>query len=152
MPSVLTAPRYVSGWGVHLGIAVHLAGRSLEEARAPGFGQAQTVEGAEDVHQRRAHGVALVVRRARRAGEIPHLVQLSLHHALERIDDAVLEEREARIVAQVPDVGERAGRQVVETDHPVALSEEAIAKVRAEKAGPTENQAAKFGHCHPRGW
>jgi hypothetical protein len=47
------------------------------------------------------------------------------------------------VLADVGDVLERAGLEVVEADHPIALGEQMLAEVRAEKAGTAGNHAGR---------
>jgi hypothetical protein len=50
------------------------------------------------------------------------------------VDNVVVEEREL-VLAQVRDVLERSGFEVVDTDDAVALLEQVVAKMRSEEAG-----------------
>ena len=47
--------------------------------------------------------------------------------------------------ADVRDVGQRAGLEVVDADHAVAAAQQLVAEVRAEKAGAAGDQTG--GHC-----
>ena len=53
---------------------------------------------------------------------------------LDRLDDVVVQEREG-FVADVLDIGERAGLEVVHAENAIALREQVIAEMGAEKPG-----------------
>jgi hypothetical protein len=58
----------------------------------------------------------------------------------ERLREVVLEEPEVA-VADVLDVLQRAGVEVVDADHPKAVREEAVAEMRAEEPRASRDQA-----------
>ena len=58
-----------------------------------------------------------------------------------RLDDVDVQELEALGVADVLDVGQRPGLEVVDADHAVAAREQLVAQVRAEEAGAAGDQA-----------
>src|SRR5690606_18839296 len=68
-------PPIALGLRVHARVAVDLAGAGLQQARAPLLGQAQAVQGAVEAGEGGEDRIALVVRRARRAGEVPDPVE-----------------------------------------------------------------------------
>jgi len=61
------------------------------------------------------------LRRGRRAGEVVDLVDL----VLERVDDVVPHELEARVILQVGDVELPAGEEVIEADDLMAVLDQA---------------------------
>ena len=76
--------------------------------------------------------LAQVVDRARQRGEVEDEVDRLVD--LDVLDHVVVDEREV-VVADVLDVRERARLEVVHADHAVALLEQVLAEMRAEKAG-----------------
>jgi hypothetical protein len=62
----------------------------------------------------------------------------------ERVDDVRVQVREIGR-ADVLDVLQRAGLEVVDADHTVPASEELVAQVRAQETGPSRNQAGGHG-------
>ncbi len=124
-----------------LRVAVDLAGRGLEDARAQPLGEAQHVDRA--VHRRlgRLDRVVLVVDRRRRAGEVVDLVDLDV----ERKRHVVADELEARMVVQVLDVALGAGEEIVDAEHLVALLQQPVAQMRAEESGAAGDQDALAG-------
>ena len=62
----------------------------------------------------------------------------------ERLDDVLVQERELGR-ADVLDVEEGAGLQVVDADHPVPASEELVTEVRPQETGPSCYQAGGHG-------
>ena len=100
-------------------------------ARVTAFGQAQHVDRAVYAGLGGLHRVELVVHRAGRAGEVADAVDLQLH----RLGDVVAQQLEARVADQRYDVVARAGEEVVEAEHLVAVGEQPFAQVRADEAG-----------------
>ena len=62
-----------------------------------------------------------------------------------RLDDVDAEVHEALGVADVLDVRQRAGLEVVDADHAVPAREQLVAQMRAEEAGAAGDQTG--GHC-----
>src|SRR5262249_25497355 len=89
--------------------------------------------------------VAEVVHGAGRRGEVQNVVYRSVDQ--ERIGDVVVEQAEARIAAQVIDVRESPGDQVIDADDFMALGQEAIAEMGAEEAGASGNDGTHCAHC-----
>jgi hypothetical protein len=56
----------------------------------------------------------------------------------------VAHQLETRMTEQVLDIAARAGEEIVDAEHFIAVGEQAVARMRAEKAGPA-------GHQHPFG-
>ena len=81
------APPVVLGLRMHLGVAVDLAGRRLQDRHAQPLREPEHVDRAVHGGLRRLHGVVLVVDRRRRAGEVVDPVDLDV-------------ERERDVVAQ----------------------------------------------------
>src|SRR4029077_11754726 len=92
----------------------------------------ERVKGAEGSDFQSRNAVIAVVDRARRAGEMKN--EIALAH-IERFANVFLNEFEARLVAEVGDVGAATGEQVVDDDHTPAFGEQGIAEMRTQKAG-----------------
>src|SRR4051794_10616801 len=65
----------------------------------------------------------------------------------ERLRHVLLQEHEIR-VAEMLDVGQRPGVEIVDTDHPVTLRQQRIAQMRPQKAAATGHKAG--GHTQGR--
>ena len=113
------------------GVAVDLRGRGLEDPAFEALGEAQHVDGAVHAGLGRLHGVVLVVDGRGRAGEIVDFIDLDI----EREGHVVTHELEARVAEQVLDVALGAGEKIIDADDVVAVGDQAIAEMRAEKAG-----------------
>ena len=59
---------------------------------------------------------------------------------------SILLEFEARIVAQVLDIRQPPGEQVVDRDYGIPFAKKGIAEMRAEKSGSASYQGTQF--CH----
>ena len=116
---------------VHERVAVHLARGGVEHACLRLEGEVEHVHHAEHGALRGLHGVLLVVDGRGGAGEVVDLVELPP----EGLGHVVQDERELGIAEEVVDVGLRAGEEVVERRHLVAVRQQAAAEVRAEEAG-----------------
>ncbi len=127
---------------VDLRVAVDLGGRGGEEAGAVVLGQAERVVRAVGADLERVQRQPQVVDRARRGGEVVDEVDRLVDE--ERLDDVPVQERELGH-ADVLDVEERAGLDVVDADHSVPASEELVTEVRAQETGPSRNQAGGHG-------
>src|SRR3954449_8553899 len=68
----------------------------------------------------------------------------------ERLRDVLVHEDELR-AAQVLDVGERAGVEVVDADHAMPASEQGFTQVRAEKAAATGHERGRHATQSRRG-
>ena len=107
-------------------IAVDLRRRGDHERRALGLGQAQRLVRAERADLERRDRQLQVVDRARRAGPVQHVVDRAVD--IDVVRDVVADELEVA-VAQVRDVGQVAGQQVVDADD---------ARTRDRAAPPTD--------------
>ena len=115
----------VLGLRMHFRVAVHLAGRGLEDLRLHALGQAQHVDRAVHAGLGRLHRVVLVVDGARRAGQVVDLV----HFDVEREGHVVADELEVGVVQQVDDVVLGAGEEVIDAEHVVAVLQQPLAQV-----------------------
>ena len=127
---------------VDLRVAVDLGGRRGQEARAVVLGQPERVVRAVGADLERVQRQPQVVDRRGGRGEVVDEVDRLVDE--ERLDDVLVEQDEIGR-ADVLDVEEGAGLDVVDADHPMSASEELIAEVRAQKTGPTRNQAGGHG-------
>jgi hypothetical protein len=121
---------------MHLRIAIHLAGRGLENLGPAAAGHPQEVDRPHHRGLHRLDGVVLIVARGGRAGEVVDLVHLQP----ERMDDVVADELEVRLLEQVGDVRLLTGEEVVDADHVVPLGHEPLTEVAAEEAGPAGDE------------
>jgi hypothetical protein len=69
-------------------------------------------------------------------------IESSRHPYFER--NIVLDEAEARVSPQVLEVGPGTGNKVVHADHFVAIRQETVAQVGAQKACCSRDQNAQF--------
>ena len=126
-------------------VAIHLAGRGLENARAAAPGEIEHVDGAVHGGLHGLHGVVLVVDRARRAGEVEDAVHLQA----QRLRHIVADELEIRLAQKMGDIRLGAGEQVVEADDIRALGHQAFAKMRTDESRPSGNEHAVGVMLHP---
>ena len=80
-----------------------------------------------------------------RAGEVVDLVDLDK----QRMGDVVAHRLEMRVGQQVRDVVLAAGEIIVDAEHVVALGEQPLAQMRAEKTGAAGDQNAFGDDAHP---
>ena len=121
-----------------LGVAVDLGGRGEDEAGALLLRQAEHVVRPVGADLERVQRQPQIVDRARGRGEVVDEVDRLLDE--QRLGEVVLDERELRR-ADVVDVLQRPGVEVVDADHPVAVGEQMVAQMRAEKSRPSRNDA-----------
>ena len=123
----MTFPQYDSGCGMNLRIAVNLARRREQEARALVLRQAERVVRAVRAHLERVQRQPQVVDRARDRGEVVDDVDGLVD--LDVLDGVVVSELELRPAADVRDVLETAGLEVVDADHPVVAPQQVVAEM-----------------------
>ena len=121
-----------------LGIAVDLAGGGLEELGLEPLGQPKHVDRAMHAGLGGLHRVVLVVDRRGWAGQVVDLV----HFHVQREGHIMAHQLEVRILEQMQNVVLGAGEEVVQTEHVVAVGKQALAQMRAEKAGATGDEDA----------
>jgi hypothetical protein len=119
------------GLRMDVGIAVDLAGRGLEDARAHPLGEAKHVDRAKHAGLGRLHRVVLVVDRRGRAGQIVDLVHLDI----ERPGDVVPHEFEVRMVAIGDQIVAGAGEQIVHAQHLVPALQQFADEVGSKETG-----------------
>jgi hypothetical protein len=88
------------------------------------MGYVEGVEGAERSNLESGDAVVAVVHGAGRAGEVKNVVDFA---DIERLADIFFDKFEARLVAEVGDVREPAGEQIVDDDHIPAFGQQGIA-------------------------
>ena len=119
-----------------LRVAVDFAGRGLQDLGPAAFGHAQHVDRAQHRGLHGLDGVVLVMAGRGRTGQIVDLVNLQPDGQC----DVVADQFEIRPRQQVADVGLLAGEEVVQADDVVTVGDQALAEMRAEKAGPAGDQ------------
>ena len=132
-----------------LRIAVDLARRRDQKARALGLGQPERVMGAVGADLQRVQRQAQVVDRRGGRGEVVDEVDGLVDEV--RLDDVHADVHEQVGVADVLDVGQRAGLEVVHADHAVAAREQLVAQMRSEETGAAGDQAGGHGEGYPCG-
>ena len=70
---------------------------------------------------------------------------------IHRLDDVGDNQRKTGPAGEVGDIGARAGLQIVEADNLIAVGEQALAQMRADKAGPTGDEGARRRPAAGRG-
>jgi hypothetical protein len=116
-------------------VAVDLRGRRDEHALAEPRAVVQHDLGSFEIRDDGVHRLLDDQPRADRGREVEHRVDLVdelVHHRA--MQDAVDDEMERGVVAQVLDVLERAGGEIVQDPHLLAVVEEELAEVRADEA------------------
>jgi hypothetical protein len=132
---------------MHERIAVDLAGRCRQETRPLDLGEAERVVSSIGAHLERVQRQPQVVDRRGRRGEVVDEVDRLLDEVL--VGDVEIQIGEALDVADVRDVAQRPGLEVVHADHAVASREQLVAEMRTEKSGAAGYKAG--GH-DPEGY
>ena len=123
-----------------LGIAVDLAGGGEDEARAHVGGQRQKVARAEHARQHRVDRVCLVMGRRGGARQIEDRVDPQRdRHA---IDHVGIDDAEAGLSLQVPEVFDASGTEVVDNGDATAFGEQCVAQVRPNESGTARDECA----------
>jgi hypothetical protein len=131
---------------VHVRVTVHFARARLEHPRPDALGETEAVDRAHHRCLDRLDRVVLVVRRRRGTREVVDLLDLEL----EGVDDVVADEFKIWIRQQVRDVPLLAGEEIIEADDLVAVVQEPVAEVRAEKAGAAGDENAHAAENYGR--
>lgn len=130
-------------------VAIDLAGRGLEDARAQALGQAEHVDGTMHTGLGGLDRIVLVMNGRGRAGQVENAVDLEIH----REGNVVAQELEARVAVQMLDVTLGSSEEVVEADDLITAFEQTVDEVRTQKARPTSNEDALtlvvFSHEKP---
>ena len=129
-------------------VAVHLAGGGEDEPRALELREPERVVRAVRADLQRVQRQAQVVDRAGRRGEVEDEV-----HGLGKLDvrgHVVVHERE-RVIADVLDVREGSGVEVIDADHPMPLREQMLTQVRPEETSASGHHGGRHQkHSRPR--
>ena len=132
------------GLRVDLRVAVDLGGRGDQEAGAVQLREPQRVVRAVGADLQRLQRQPQVVDRRRRGGEVVDEVDGLVDE--EGLDDVRVDVPELR-AADVLDVRERAGLEVVDADDAIASRQQLVADMRSEEAGPAGDETG--GHAQP---
>ncbi len=128
------------GLGMDLGVAVDFGGGCEEERGVVGFCQSQAVVGAQAAYFQSLYlklGVALGAGRRRK-----------VHHHIDRPvnrnvpGNVVLDELKPGLIQHVLDISQTPRDQVVDGHDLVAFTDEAVAQVGSNEAGPARNHNA----------
>src|SRR4051794_2615465 len=130
------------GLRMDLRVAVHLARRGQQEPRPMRLGQPQRVVRPVRADLQRVQRQAQVVDRRRRRGQVVDEVDRLLDEV--RLDDVGLHEHELRR-ADVLDVGQRTGLDVVDADHAMSAAQELVAQMRPQEPRATGHEAGGHG-------
>src|SRR5262245_50895905 len=126
----------VLGLRMHVGIAVDLTGRGLEDPGAQALGEPQHIYSAEHARFRRLHGIVLIVDGRGRAGKIVDLV----HFHVERKGYVVAHDLKAKMARKPGDVLTPACKVVVDAEHLAILAQQPLAQVRSDEPGAAGNK------------
>ena len=122
--------------GMHLGIAVDLAGAGKQQTRPHTPGQTEHVVGAEETGLRCFDRIELVMDRRSRTGHVPDPIRLKL----DRLGHVVTDQLEAGMADPAGDVALPAREVVVETDHLLTRIHQPIDQVGAQKSRATGDE------------
>src|SRR4051794_22774712 len=109
-----------------LGIAIDLAGGSLQDTCFPAAGQLENVEGAVNAGAQRSDGVGLIVSGRSRAGQIIDPVHRSGN--FEGLTNIVSDELETGMVQKRANISHVPGLQIVNADDSMPLLDQPIAQ------------------------
>src|SRR5580704_1517547 len=132
--------------GMDLGIAVALGGRGVEVAGAMFAGEVERVEGAGGADEEGLGTKTSVVSGAGRRGEVEDEIDFA---RVEWLRDVLFEEAEAAFAFEVAEIGEFACAEVIDTNDRVAVSQQRVTKMRAEKAGRSCDKNVSRHHLLP---
>ena len=118
---------------MHERIAVALARRGEEKARAFGLGQAERVVRAERADFQRRDRVLEVIDRRGRRGEVEDEIHVVRQEDVVR--DVVLDEAVVLVAREVLDVRALPGDEIVDPDDAMPFREQPVREMRAEKSG-----------------
>ncbi len=124
-------------------VAVHLARGGEQEPRALPFRKPERVVRSVGANLQRLERQAQVVDRAGGAREVEDEVDRLVD--LEMPRQIVVQEDKA-LAAEVLDVLERSGLEVVHADDPEPVRDEGIAEMRAEKACTSRDDGGRHSH------
>ena len=127
---------------VNFGVAVHFRSTGNQHAGPFHAGQSQQVVGAQRAHLQGLNRNLEVVNRRGRRGEVQNVIQLAGHE--HKFAHVGMMELKIFLAKQMLNILERTRNQVVHGDDVVALFQEPVAEVRAQKTGPAGNEDAFF--------
>ena len=124
-------------------VAVAFGGGGEQEPRALCLGQAERVVRAERTDLERLDRQLEIIDRAGRRGEVENIV----HRAgeIDELRHIMLDELKSRVAREMRDIIGIARDEVVDGDDAVALGEEAVGKMGAEKAGAAGDNGHRGG-------
>ncbi len=131
---------------MHIRIAINLAGGGLKNFCVGPLGKAQHIDRAVHAGLCGLYRIALVMDRRGGTSEIENFV----HFYIKRKSDIVAHQLEVLCAHQSGNIVLCAGIIIVETNHIMAVSDQPLADMRANKAGPAGHQDAFCRrHCSP---
>src|SRR6266436_6688552 len=125
------------------GIAVTFRGGRDEVFGAILARDIEGVKGAQRPDFKRGDSVQGIVHGTGGAGEVEHVIH---RPAVKALIDINLLKFKARVVAQMIEIGQFSGQQVIDGDDGIAFAEQSVAQVRAQKSGSASYQGARLVH------
>jgi len=122
--------------GMHLWIAIDLAGGGEQETRRVSLSQGEKMMRAHDAGHQRVFRIGLVVWRRRGASEIEDIRQPasgSRQPRRRRVGDVRLDEVEARFAFEVPQILIAAGDEIIEPEHAPSARKQRIGQMRSDE-------------------
>ncbi|CUX63599.1 hypothetical protein AGR5A_Lc90192 [Agrobacterium genomosp. 5 str. CFBP 6626] len=119
-------------------VAIDFRCRRLHHGCTASAGNFQHVDRAKHIGEQGADGIALIIRRRGRRGEVEDQRDIDVIG----FAHIVLNQQKALIVAQMFDICGSSGRKIVEADHFVAAAQQTLAKVGAKETGTAINENA----------
>ena len=133
--------------GVYFGVAIDLARRGLQDTRLLRPRQVEEVARTQYAGAQRGDRVFLVMHRRSRARQIEDAMDGPGDG--DGRGDIVMDEREPGMAVQRPQVLQRAGMQVVDTDNERTAVHQPFAQVRTDETGAASNDhRVAINHCH----
>ena len=111
-------------------VPVHFAGGSLEDFCLDSFRQTQQIDGTVDTGLRRLDGIELVVDRRRRARQIEDFIDFDI----EREGNVMAHDFQMRVAHEMFQIILRAGEEVIDDEHVMAVFEHAFGQMGAQEA------------------
>src|SRR6266478_182562 len=103
----------------------------------------ERVKGAQRPDFTRGDSVQCIVHGTGGGGEVEHVIH---RPAVKALIDINLLKFKARVVAQMIEIGQFSGQQVIDGDDGIAFAEQSVAQVRAQKSGSASYQGARLVH------
>ncbi len=137
------------GLGMYVRVTVDLRRRCEQEAGVLRLSESKRLVRTQRAHLQRLDRKLKVVDRAGRRGKMEYPIQRP--RDINELGDVVLIEAEMLVLGQVADILGRPRNEVVQTDDVVAIRQEPVGQVGAQKPGHSRDQEPHVNASRPSG-